>query len=451
MGHTPTQEIVDIYELPEVDRKFRARSDYQVTAGDLHANSAKLFFIGCKHGYFESNAEDYKQFVELYKKESLTKEDIDAFKAIISRIKVNPDAKAALLRLIGDILADRGQNDYFTLKLLELLVDNGIPLEILISNHDAEFIRCLESGLPFNKIGLENSQGKSCAQMQALIEKGLITREEVIALYRKVVAPNLKALSYSFNDKQDKLTIYSHAPIGLKNIEYMAKKVGVPYLGDSPVLIAKTIDAINQQFAQYVAQGRVTELLDVHNVPHDAINGKIPIDPEKFPFAHLIWNRMTSLLDRPSHIYFVHGHDMTEAVSKNIFNLDNLLGKMKTLHSGIYNVLFSKEVLKVNENLPQQAETVKQDLKKLRKSQNGIDNMAHGVRAKEVLTQDELVEKIATIIAQKQVVINHQQPSYLQNFYTSFYSAYLREPYAQFVCVKQVIGNLFRSAPRQTV
>ncbi|MBS0286164.1 MAG: metallophosphoesterase [Proteobacteria bacterium] len=464
MGHTLTQEIVDIYEFPAVDKLLKARDKYQVTIGDMHANAAKLLFACCKHGFIDITQDDYNQFIKLYHKETLTAEDIKSFKEIIARIKVFPEAKESLLRLIGDLLTDRGQNDYFILKLLEVLVDNGVPVEILISNHDAEFIRCLEQGLGFDKIILEKSQGKSAVKLQELIQKGLVTREEIISLYNKCIKPNLKALSYSFNDNQDKLTIYSHGPIGLKNIEYMAKRLGVPYLGDEPILIAKTIDAINEKFSEYVSQNKLSELLDVHHVPQDAINGRQPIDPEKFPFAHLIWNRKTDDLVRPHHIYFVHGHHMESDSYRNVFNLDNILGKMKTVHNGQYNVLYSKEVSKLRDIATQVSGLIKtKSASLLRKSQEKVVDkllvqreiaaeLAQGKLltndAASFMNQEDLIEKIATIISTPRPQPVAYQPSIVKGAFTAFYDSYIKDYYGQFLSVKDGLGNLFRHRPQ---
>jgi hypothetical protein len=236
-------------------------------------------------------------------------------------------------------------NDYFTLKLLKKLRDEHMPVEILFSNHDAEFIKCIEKNLPFNTSKLGEKQANSSYKLHGLLNRNLVAREEVVELYEKSYKPALKALSYSFNESQDKITIYSHGIIGLNNIEHIAKALDVPYYGSAPIELAQTIDAINHKFSEHVAENTLTDLLNLDKIGIDAINGKIPIDEKLFPLAHLIWNRKVEGLIRPDYITFVHGHELNDNSINNIINLDNDLGKDLALHEGLYNALYSRENL----------------------------------------------------------------------------------------------------------
>ena len=83
--------------------------------------------------------------------EKYTNENIAIFRELLLRIEVHPEIFA---RLIGDIVADRGKFDLFTLLLLEHLQDEAAklgkpcPFEVLLSNHDLDFIRWCEDGCP---------------------------------------------------------------------------------------------------------------------------------------------------------------------------------------------------------------------------------------------------------------------------------------------------------------
>ncbi len=349
--HYISNEQVNLDVYPALDLEHTASDGTQITLGDLHGNAVKLLYTLTRHGFFEISSKDYAEYVRIYRKHRLQAQDLKDMDAILSRIQLKPEAQKSYLRLIGDVLADRGMNDYFTLKLLKKLRDERIPFEMLISNHDAEFIKCIEKKLSFNTSKLGDKQANSSYKLHELINRGLINREEVIALYETSYKPALKALSYSFNESQDKMTIYSHGIIGLNNIEHIAKALDVPYFGSEPIELARTIDAINDKFSEHVAQNTLTDLLNLDKIDIDAINGKLPIDEKQFPLAHLIWNRKVEGLIRPEHIIFVHGHEMSDKSINNIINLDNDLGKDLYQHKGLYNALFSREIISLQHNV----------------------------------------------------------------------------------------------------
>lgn len=337
-------DAVNIDQYPLLDNEHLLVEGKQVTLGDMHGNFQKLLYASVRHGAIDLSEQDFNKLKSLYNRKSLSAKQVALFNKILTRIHVKPTCQQSLLRLIGDILADRGQNDYFTLKLLQKFKQGGLPFEIMLSNHDAEFIRIMETNSSFYETHLATGQGKSTNKLQVMIENGLISRQEIEELYEECYKPNLKALSYSFNETQDKITIYSHGLIGLNNIRYMAQAAGVPYVSDQPADIAKAIDGINAKVAEHIKNNTYTEFSRKAEVPTEAINGEIPIDEELFPFVHLMWNRNPEGLIRPDHIMFVHGHDMNDIIKDNIVNLDNLLGKAPGVyHVGKYNYLYSNE------------------------------------------------------------------------------------------------------------
>lgn len=340
---------VNIDHYPQFDNDYSLIEGQQVTLGDLHGNFQKLLYTAVRHGAIDVSEQDFNKLTRLYQRKSLNKKQIALFNKILSRIHVKPTSEKSLLRLLGDILTDRGQNDYFTLKLLQKFKRGGLPFEILLSNHDAEFIRIIETNASFYDTHLGKGQGKSSSNLQAMIDKELITRQEIEELYEDSYKPNLKALSYSFDESLNKMTIYSHGLIGLNNIRYMAEAAGVPYISDQPADIAKAIDGINAKVAEHIKNNTFYEFSQKADVPTAAINGEIPIDEEQFPFVHLMWNRNPEGLNRPDYISFVHGHDMYDETRDNIINLDNLLGKAPgEYHIGQYNFLYSNEQSYIN-------------------------------------------------------------------------------------------------------
>lgn len=339
-------EDVNIYELPQMISRSPTQSGFEVTIGDLHGNAIKLLFFLIKHGIAQNlTRNDYHQLVVLYTKDNdeLTKEDLERYKAILGKIKFNNHTK---VRLIGDELADRGSNDYFTLLLFEKLHQKKVPLEILVSNHGIEFIEATETqGNTFHASMLGWVHGPSLERLNVLVDKGLVKREEIFTISREAYKPTLKAISYTLNERNSVINIYSHAGIGLNTIKDLAVQWGVPYSANSALSLARTIDGINTVFQSHVRAKSVYTLYTKKQM-REGYGG---IADPKAAFVMVMWNRDYDGLDRPSAhgdfaINFIHGHDSDEPTNENIYNLDNLLGKLIGFpwNEGKYTVLCTR-------------------------------------------------------------------------------------------------------------
>lgn len=337
-------ENVDIYELPEVDPRFSGKPGFEVTIGDLHANTLKLLFLLIKHGIAKGlSKDDYAQLVTIYPKDgvSLTANDLKTIDTILNKIEFIPDTK---VRLIGDDLADRVGNDYFTLKLMEKMHDNKVHFESDLSNHGVEFIEACEIQDNFHAPMLLREHANSLENLQILVERGLVTREEVIALANKVYKPALKAISYSVNPKNNKIVIYSHAGIDPDTIKAIATKLGVEYNENE---LPQTLDKINEKFQEHV-QANTVHTLYTRAKMLAGYGGYV--DLRDSPFEMLMWNRRYDILNRPAKIgkykvIWVHGHDSRDPTQKHIINLDNQLGKPTDFNvgnKGNYTVLYSQ-------------------------------------------------------------------------------------------------------------
>ena len=103
-----------IYDKPHVINQHNYR---QATIGDLHANAMKFIYFLVAEGIFDISDAHYRALSNIYQKDITTtsddvlRADIVTFNDIIDnglRLK-NP----TFIRLIGDEVGDRGQNDYF--------------------------------------------------------------------------------------------------------------------------------------------------------------------------------------------------------------------------------------------------------------------------------------------------------------------------------------------------
>lgn len=322
---------IDIYTCPQAD----VTNATQISIGDLHANSMLMMYFLVTNGVIKISDEKYEQLKNIYLKEELTKSDIEAFDKIIDELEIG---EKPLIRLIGDEICDRGSNDYFIFKILDKLNKSGVQTEILLSNHGIEFM------IPYEKkqelyapnIGF-GLQARSMDNMRALIENGIIAKEQVDTLVKGSYLPNLKLISYTLDGNN--ITIYSHAGIGLETIRSLAKKFktdGVVYKDDTAENLARTIEAINTVFDKHVKAGTVHTLTEHLTAPTQ--------DAERDPVTFLIWNRKYYKLDREQEhngyqMFYAHGHDSGEPTQKNIINLDNTLGKGAVNNMGTYRVL----------------------------------------------------------------------------------------------------------------
>jgi serine/threonine protein kinase len=329
------EESVDLYELPTCNRILTENNQYTVTLGDLHGNSMYLLFFLIKEGVLSGiTSDDYKSLVNFYKKSwtQLIENDLDKFNAILNKAQCNANIT---VRLIGDELADRGSNDYFTLKILKKLSINKTPLEILFSNHSMEFMSNYEKPtVNYSKeFVIIKRQTTSMHNLGSLIEKGLVKKEEIDSIIDNYYTRYLKAIAYDLNESDKKLIIYTHAPVGLDGIEGLAQNCGVFYDEGS---LTTTIDKINKHFFQQYVNSKKINTIEVLK---DYETAALAI--KKSPFFHLAWNKDVDSITRPHKhkeysLYFVHGHTETANDQSHIINLDGILGKSPNHHKGFY-------------------------------------------------------------------------------------------------------------------
>lgn len=246
--------------------------------------------------------------------------------------KLEVSDNTTLVRLIGDEFADRGNNDYFTLRLLNFLHENGVRVHTTISNHSNEFISAYESK-DFNSSGLiKPDQQTSFLALKSLVNRGLISKEEINVLIERSYKPTLKVVDYTLDEKG--ITLFTHAPVDFMLIKKIADKLGVNYSDATKESLATTIDEINKAFGDVVAEHRVHELCNKQEIsePKNMTNEEMT----DMPLMCIIWNRWNATKDtemaRPATINgysctYVHGHDDYSSQFENIINLDTSCGK----------------------------------------------------------------------------------------------------------------------------
>ncbi len=339
-----------------LDPRMGATPETVLTMGDLHANAIKFLYILIREKVItELDEVDYAELSAFYKKDvsGLTSGDIRRFKEILDKAKA--PVKSVLVRLIGDVLCDRGNQDAFTLFILNRLKELDLKVEVIASNHDGEFIRAYtpvvtDSSFEFAETifvkGKE--QDSSLSNMQTLLTRMPELKPEIAKIIETSYLPEVKLLSYELSADNKAINIYTHAPVGLETLHALANYFLVDFKASTAAELATTIDAINTEVQEC---GGVKAILDVMPKANIMRN----------PVHRLMWNRDYRDLHRPAllsesrdSLCFVHGHDHDHTIkfpsSPHIMNLDDQLGKMTVStnnHRGAYQVLYSEPTKEV--------------------------------------------------------------------------------------------------------
>lgn len=391
MPHTLKTEDCDLDAYPLLTP---SKAD-EFTLGDLHGNALYLMYFLLKVGVLQIDQENYQTFAEIYHKpqDEINESDFEKFRQLIATATVVDDKK---IRFLGDMLADRGKNDYFTLKILELLHKGGVDFNILLSNHGAEFLFHYEQqGL--DKPYVSNMGETFCASLTGLsnsIAKGHVSKAECDDLVKKVYRPRLVALDYT-RSRDDVAVdqLYSHAPVDLALCKRMATELDLVFHDATSSTRKASIDAINQKMSEIIQKGELhlyfqevfsvdsqtkqavcnffvwpegtTDVSDAMlNVSIAALQGD---DKERFSqqfpviakrghvsvdiatgdgkaLTRLIWNRDFTDLhpETTADIFFIHGHD--SVVHAGHWTLDGMLGKGEGGYQG--QMLFIETSLK---------------------------------------------------------------------------------------------------------
>lgn len=353
---------VDISEHPPLESIVPIVPGVQLAIGDIHGNSMLLLYFLIKQGILslKKGPQDYQKLNEIYQKENLTQGDLEKFDFILKHASIHP---GATVRFIGDEFADRGNNDYFTLKILKKLKDNKVPVEHLFSNHGAAFLSFYEQGCGshFKSQIVDPSQTPSLQNLSSLVKRDMISSKELKKLIQENFLSNLKLVSYTVDEDNNCLTLFTHAPVGLTTIQTLAKDLGVTYQDLSAKKLTETLDQMNLRFQDMASKKLIINFLleEAHSIWErwDQDTG----EKEEFttclasyqePFNRVIWNRYKSdiykeLIKQQSkklqfELLTVHGHDnngkVPDACRKKTKNLDGKLGKGNNHNKGRYRI-----------------------------------------------------------------------------------------------------------------
>ena len=337
------EESINLENTPVLVRK--AYDKTSITIGDLHANPIKLLHFLVRNGVCAIDDTSYLKLVELYKKSGANPEEDQSipisavfhFREIVNTSLCIID-QSVLVRLIGDELGDRGENDFLTLWILMHLKENNVPYETLHSNHGNYFLyhyHRLKAQLhnPLQEIdpiaNIEPSQVRSFLGLDKCCNDQGVSKENFIAIVENDYKPNLKIISYGLDQKNGSITLYSHAPIDISIVGLLAEKFNVPFKDNTSLELASTIDAINRHYSQLIEKEGYAIYCNtplIHSTSKGATVENV--------FDFIAWNRSYTLINRrPTHngfnVRYVHGHDNAQRTNETqgTYTLDGQLGK----------------------------------------------------------------------------------------------------------------------------
>lgn len=393
INNPPTKE--ELNELKEI-------ANNQPTKNKLAKNINKIIdtILNSKEEELNNNIANTTSSLIKHKNNQDTKQaqiNINNFKEILNTATFTKNANTTKIRLIGDELSDRGNNDYFTLLILDKLNKNTTTApktEIIFSNHSADFVKFYETGLKTNFApDILAAQTTSLFGLIDLMDKKIVTKEELEKIINDSYKPNLKLISYSIDESTSPNTfnLYSHAPIDLKNIQELATKFKVQYNNSSLEMLAKTIDAINTKFTTLVQQNNVTDTMK---------------NDSNLVIYNAIWNRNTKDLKRnysPStkyQIHYIHGHhgngEVPEQDEKSVTNLDNSLGKSYRPdyqnNEGVYTI----DITNLPPPIPEEIFEPKEDIST--NIQEDIHDFAEDINILHDAINNENIQKITEIL-----------------------------------------------------
>lgn len=261
-------KYADLTHCP-IPMQHSSKNPVHMAVGDLHGSAMALIYNLIRLGFLEIKLPgNYTDLLRIYdtNTEDLTEADLELFKDIINDATVHIKNS---LTLIGDELGDRGNNDYFTLLVLEKLSKEQLDITILLSNHGVGFLR--DHFKPkytgdSEEVGHPLVFARSLYNMHQLINSNLIQEKEVRQLVNTHYIPMLKAVDYSalpeVNSKEDDFIIlYTHAPIDLSLLKEIIETFGIAYHDRTPYQMIDTINQLNFRTASILQNYDSREIL----------------------------------------------------------------------------------------------------------------------------------------------------------------------------------------------
>jgi len=276
--------------------KVKSKDDalkYTTTFGDMHGNSMKVLWSLIQAGAARIEGADKEQqdiFDELWgiynlPWDGLKKEKLTRFNEILeNNIKF---LEGSSVRYIGDLLADRGKCDIFTLEILSKAKKAGVGIEVLLSNHDVGYLQFYQSDFKGEDWKITTASSKedysSLLSLQYLMQQEIVNQEDVKQLTNNVYFKNNTLRLISYEDAEDgKLNVFMHTP-ALWSLPKLAKQLGVKVnfnYGTEAEFWQKCNDkeklkvvfnSVNNKFQSLTEQERAEMMKSITSVSHSSV------------------------------------------------------------------------------------------------------------------------------------------------------------------------------------
>lgn len=350
---------------------------------DTDGDTLKLIYSLLRENIIALDQADYNQLVKLYhqhykskpnhiksmahtffKKIKRMKHDhrplpteLQQFLDIIGKIKV---VNRPYLHLLGSELLGKGYNDYLTFKLLEQLAKENLPLDIVLSHYDCEFIHLFESHYHMeDTVDIWSESAPSLYHLLEQIRENQISLADVRSLVQSTYYPRLKLIDYIVDEEQKEIVILTHAPNGLETIKALAKLYDIPFSAKTIDDLTNTIDLINGTAHEKLVSSQFTEDVDIDLL--DETNPDRPL-PLEAPVLRLLWNNALgdeceNRAQGDYRIHFLHGLIQDKiTIPNHINNVNLLISESETdVHNSLLASAFSYQVFQSDAPLYQSA------------------------------------------------------------------------------------------------
>lgn len=328
-----------------------------ITLGDMHGNAHAFLHLLAYHGYFafQSSEEELalrtriESLQALYwkKPEHYTRADFELMQKDIQRLEFRPNTS---LRLMGDLLADRGKNDLMTLLVIKRLLESAVGLEIIFSNHDSVLLQALEAPLREDStfdfsFSLHAKKRRSAEAINVFIRRGWLPLQAFKTLINTYYKPFVKLVGYAKLGSQE--YIYTHAPCDLTQIKILIHFfIKNQFLSKAlqETSMEEQIYAVNAFFRQCLEKNTLSSF----TCKREAFRKDLE---HNTPFRMIYDSRAVSELCYAADetMIYVCGHTIPASLeqirlTRHVF-LDNILGKAPKITQAISPYISSRENL----------------------------------------------------------------------------------------------------------
>lgn len=313
----------------------------EAVLGDLHGNSLMLLHQLVQLGMLEVNPPG-DRWDELVTK--INNNDITGFRDLLPRaLSMKP--LSGNLVLLGDLLADRSSNDWFTLSIIDFLHEKDHSFDIILSNHDLAFVEyfLVNQGKAKNEDYAHRGKAfehdvSPCASLEKLnkvLNHNPDLREEFVGMATNYMQ-HLRFLECS----DDQRSLYSHGVVNENMIADMLWSAGKESAEQESLGIKEKTRIINAWF-RAKALGSIEQFQDFFGSQN---TGQfISTNFHDNPFYMALWNRgplPDKFMEGPDHKYcnaelpsgvvqVVHGHtENMRTAYDNQQTLNAQLGKL---------------------------------------------------------------------------------------------------------------------------